>query len=62
MSYQKIHSTIQTVKVQIDISSPTGRRLLKEVERHPRVSESQKIVKMDFDKDRWKEFGIDAKR
>ena len=26
------------------------------------VSESQKIVKMDFDKDRWKEFGIDAKR
>ena len=29
---------MQTVKVQIDISSPTGRRLLKEVERHPRVA------------------------
>jgi len=29
---------MQTVNVQIDIDSPTGRRLLKEVERHPKVA------------------------
>lgn len=29
---------MQTVHVQIDITTPTGRRLLKEVERHPRVA------------------------
>jgi len=29
---------MQTVHVQIDIATPTGRRLLKEVERHPRVA------------------------
>ena len=34
---------MQTVKVQIDISSPTGRRLLKEVERHPRVANRRKL-------------------
>jgi len=29
---------MQAIHVQIDISTPTGRRLLKEVERHPRVA------------------------
>jgi hypothetical protein len=29
---------MQTINVQIDISTPTGRRLLKEVERHPKVA------------------------
>ncbi len=29
---------MQTVTVQINIDSPTGRRLLKEVERHPKVA------------------------
>ena len=29
---------MNTVKVQIDISSPTGRRLLREVEKHPKVA------------------------
>ena len=29
---------MHAIHVQIDISTPTGRRLLKEVERHPRVA------------------------
>lgn len=29
---------MQTINVQIDIATPTGRRLLKEVEKHPRVA------------------------
>ena len=29
---------MQTIHVEIDISTPTGRRLLKEVERHPKVA------------------------
>ena len=29
---------MQTINVKINIDSPTGRRLLKEVERHPKVS------------------------
>jgi len=29
---------METINVQINIASPTGRRLLKEVERHPRVA------------------------
>lgn len=29
---------METVTVQINISTPTGRRLLKEIERHPRVA------------------------
>ena len=29
---------MQTIHVQINIDSPTGRRLLKEVERHPKVA------------------------
>ncbi len=29
---------MNTVNVQINISSPTGRRLLREVEKHPRVA------------------------
>ena len=31
-------NTMQTINVQINIDSPTGRRLLKEVERHPKVA------------------------
>lgn len=34
----KIESKMQTVNVQINIATPTGRRLLKEVERHPKVA------------------------
>jgi len=29
---------MQTINVKINIDSPTGRRLLKEVERHPKVA------------------------
>lgn len=29
---------MQTINVKINISSPTGRRLLKEVKRHPKVA------------------------
>jgi len=29
---------METINVQIDISTPTGRRLLREVEKHPRVA------------------------
>jgi len=29
---------MQTITVQINIESPTGRRLLKEVQRHPKVA------------------------
>jgi len=29
---------MQTINVKINIASPTGRRLLKEVERHPKVA------------------------
>lgn len=29
---------MDTINVQINIATPTGRRLLKEVERHPRVA------------------------
>ena len=29
---------MNTVNVQIDITSPTGRRLLREVEKHPKVA------------------------
>ena len=29
---------MQTINVQINIDSPTGRRLLKEVQRHPKVA------------------------
>ena len=29
---------MQTINVQIDITSPTGRRLLREVEKHPKTA------------------------
>jgi hypothetical protein len=29
---------METVNVQIDISSPTGRRLVRELQKHPRVA------------------------
>jgi len=29
---------METINVQIDISTPTGKRLLREVEKHPRVA------------------------
>lgn len=29
---------METINVRINITTPTGRRLLKEVERHPRVA------------------------
>jgi hypothetical protein len=32
---------METINVQIDISTPTGRRLLREVEKHPRVAKIQ---------------------
>lgn len=31
-------TTMQTITVKINIDSPTGRRLLKEVEKHPKVA------------------------
>ncbi|MDD4968503.1 MAG: hypothetical protein PHT07_03645 [Paludibacter sp.] len=32
---------METINVQIDISTPTGKRLLREVEKHPRVAKIQ---------------------
>ena len=32
---------MQTINVQINIDSPTGRRLLEEVKRHPKVAKVQ---------------------
>lgn len=29
---------MQTINVQIDLSTPTGRQLLREVEKHPKVA------------------------
>ena len=35
------HNCMQTINVQINIDSPTGRRLLEEVKRHPKVAKVQ---------------------
>jgi hypothetical protein len=36
--YDKNIPDMETVNVQIDISSPTGRRLVRELQKHPRVA------------------------
>ena len=49
-------------KLKADLVNKTAELEAKLAELASEVSETQKIVKMDFDQSRWKEFGIDAKR
>jgi hypothetical protein len=35
---------MQSVNVKIDISTPTGRRLIREVEKHPRIAKIEYLV------------------
>lgn len=49
-------------KLKADTVTKTAQLEAKLTELAAQVSEAQKIVKMDFDQSRWKEFGIDAKR
>jgi vacuolar-type H+-ATPase subunit I/STV1 len=49
-------------KLKSDLVTKTTQLDAKLAELAEQVSEAQKIVKMDFDQSRWKEFGIDAKR
>lgn len=49
-------------KLKADLVTKTAQLEAKLAELASEVSEAQKIVKMDFDQSRWKEFGIDAKR
>ena len=49
-------------KLKADLVTKTDQLEAKLAELASEVSEAQKIVKMDFDQSRWKEFGIDAKR
>jgi len=49
-------------KLKADLVTKTAQLEAKLAELAGEVSEAQKIVKMDFDQSRWKEFGIDAKR
>lgn len=49
-------------KLKGDLGTKTDQLEAKLAELGSQVSEAQKIVKMDFDQSRWKEFGIDAKR
>lgn len=49
-------------KLKADLVSKTAQLDSKLLELDKQVSEAQKIVKIDFDKSRWREFGIEAKR
>ena len=49
-------------KLKSDLEAKTDELEAKLKELGKQVSDAQKIVKMDFDQSRWKEFGIDAKR
>ena len=49
-------------KLKSDLVTKTTQLDAKLAELAEQVSEAQKLVKMDFDQSRWKEFGIDAKR
>jgi len=49
-------------KLKSDLTAKTDELEAKLKELGKQVSDAQKIVKMDFDQSRWKEFGIDAKR
>jgi hypothetical protein len=49
-------------KLKADTVTKTAQLEAKLADLAARMSEAQKIVKMDFDQSRWKEFGIDAKR
>ncbi|HEY5508389.1 MAG TPA: hypothetical protein VIK29_06945 [Paludibacter sp.] len=49
-------------RLKADLKTKTAQLDATLAELEAMVSESQKIVKMDIDKDRWKEFGIDVKR
>ena len=49
-------------KLKSDLEAKTDELEAKLRELGKQVSDAQKIVKMDFDQSRWKEFGIDAKR
>jgi hypothetical protein len=40
--YEISFITMNTIKVEIDISSPVGKRLLKEIEKHPGIVKVEK--------------------
>lgn len=49
-------------KLKADLITKTAQLESKLVELGNQVSEAQKIVKMDFDQTKWREFGIEVKR
>ena len=49
-------------KLKADLTTKTAELEAKLAELVDMVSESQKVVKMDFEQTRWREFGIEAKQ
>jgi len=44
---------MNTITVKIDIETPTGRRLLREIERHPKVAKVEHEANENIDGQNW---------